>query len=197
MRPAFRRGWEGEGKPNRRPGAGQRARSDRHTGAAILLWEREGKALGVPTQSDETEAAASLSRNAAKERRPRNGATRPAAWRRAERATRPLRQRRSAADRSERETAARPARREARAPAGQPENAAPLRAPSAGKSASLDPPAHLLAATIPFTPAIVTGRPRRWRRLGGAIRTDGLRNRAWCGLARRRTSLKHQSPTGA
>ena len=51
MRPAFRRGWEGEGKPNRRPGAGQRARSDRHTGAAILLWEREGKALGVPTQS--------------------------------------------------------------------------------------------------------------------------------------------------
>jgi len=61
MRPAFRRGWEGEGKPNRRPGAGQRARSDRHTGAAILLWEREGKALGVLMQSA-TEAAASLNR---------------------------------------------------------------------------------------------------------------------------------------
>lgn len=52
MRPAFRRGWEGEGKPNRCLGAGQRARSDRHSGAAILLWEREGKALGVPGQSD-------------------------------------------------------------------------------------------------------------------------------------------------
>ena len=51
MRSAFRRGWEGEGKLNRRPGAGQRARSDRHSGAAILLWEREGKALGVPAQS--------------------------------------------------------------------------------------------------------------------------------------------------
>jgi hypothetical protein len=61
MRPAFRRGWEGEGKPNRRPGAGQRARSDRHTGAAILLWGREGKALGVPRRSA-TEATASLSR---------------------------------------------------------------------------------------------------------------------------------------
>jgi hypothetical protein len=45
---AFRRGWEGEGKLNRRPGAGQQARSDRHTGVTILLWEREGKALGVP-----------------------------------------------------------------------------------------------------------------------------------------------------
>jgi hypothetical protein len=43
MRPAFRRGWEGEGKLNRRPGAGQRARSDRHTGAAILLWETRGQ----------------------------------------------------------------------------------------------------------------------------------------------------------
>ena len=43
MRPAFRRGWEGEGKPNRRTGAGQRARSDRHTGAAILLWGTRGQ----------------------------------------------------------------------------------------------------------------------------------------------------------
>jgi hypothetical protein len=91
MRPAFRRGWEGEGKPNRRPGAGQRARSDRHTGAAILLWEREGKALGVPTQSNGTEAAASPSRSAAQERRPCTARRRRAVWRRAERATRPLR----------------------------------------------------------------------------------------------------------
>ncbi len=34
---------------------GQRARSDRHTGATNLLWEREGKALGVPAYQ-ETEA---------------------------------------------------------------------------------------------------------------------------------------------
>ncbi len=81
MRPAFRRGWEGEGKPNRRPGAGQRARSARHSGAAILLWEREGKALGVPTQSGEQRrqppSAATRHKNGALARRDADG--RPAA----------------------------------------------------------------------------------------------------------------------
>lgn len=57
-------------------------------------------------------------------------------------------------------------------PAGQLKDAAPSGARSAGQSASLENPAHFKRAvrTAPFlAPAIVTGRPRRRRRLGGAI----------------------------
>ena len=78
MRPAFRRGSEGEGKLNRRPGAGQRARSDRHSGAAILLWEREGKALGVPTSSGNGAARFPRPHRGTKTA-PLHGAT-PAGW---------------------------------------------------------------------------------------------------------------------
>ena len=48
MRPAFRRGWEGEGKRNRCPGAGQRAKPATR-GQLFCFGKREGKALGVPT----------------------------------------------------------------------------------------------------------------------------------------------------
>ena len=60
-------------------------RSDRHTGAAILLWEREGKALGVPAQPMKWRRSASLSRNAALERHPCTARRRRAVWRQAER----------------------------------------------------------------------------------------------------------------
>ena len=54
-------------------------------------------------------------------------------------------------------------------PAGQLRNAAPSGARSAGQSASLENPAHLQRATrAALAPAIVTVRPRRRRRLGGA-----------------------------
>lgn len=63
----------------------------------------------------------------------------------------------------------RPARREARVPAGQLKDAAPSGARSAGQSATLESPAHLQrAARAALAPAIVTVRPRRQRRLGGA-----------------------------
>lgn len=56
-------------------------------------------------------------------------------------------------------------------PAGQHKNAAPSGARSAGQSASLENPAHLRrAARAALAPAIVTGRPRRQGRLGGANR---------------------------
>jgi hypothetical protein len=59
MRPAFRRGWEGEGKPNRCLGAGQRAHSDRHTGATILLWEMRGQSPWRSRHSNERRRSAS------------------------------------------------------------------------------------------------------------------------------------------
>src|SRR3546814_10457275 len=90
---------------------GQRARSDRHTGAAILLWEREGKALGVPAQTNERRRSASPSRNAAQATAPLHGAT-PTGDVTASRAkARMLRHRRSAASQSECAAGARPTRR--------------------------------------------------------------------------------------
>ena len=64
----------------------------------------------------------------------------------------------------------RPARREARAPAGQPTDSAPSRsALAAGKSATSENPAHFQRAVRnAVAPVIVTDRPRRRRRLGGA-----------------------------
>lgn len=165
MRPAFRRGWEGEGKLNRRPGAGQRARSDRHSGAAILLWEREGKALGVPAQSKERRRSASLSRSAAQATAPLPGATQTGDVTASRAKTRMLRHRRSAASRSESAAGARPARREASAPAGQPKDSAPSRS-EAGKSATLENPDHLLALLIVTRRAKTTGLVRAAHRAG-------------------------------
>ena len=92
-------------------------RSDRHSGAAILLWEREGKALGVPKPSNERRRSASLSRNAAQATAPLHGATQ------------------TDGVRALLCVSAHPARREARAPAGQLKEAAPSRS-AAGKSAT-------------------------------------------------------------
>src|SRR3546814_14217608 len=43
---AFRRGWEGEGKPQSMPWRGP-AGEARHPGVMIGVWEREGKALEI------------------------------------------------------------------------------------------------------------------------------------------------------
>ncbi len=176
MRPAFRRGWEGEGKPNRRPGAGQRARSGRHSGAAILLWEREGKALGVPGQSNDgagrlprsprTKPAGFPSPRApqprpprpARRRRPPGGGQHAPAGRCA-----PAQPRQRDAVQTDR---GRPARREARAPAGQLKDTAPLGARSAGQSASLIIPAHFFAFPIFTRRAKTTGLVREANRAG-------------------------------
>jgi hypothetical protein len=139
-------GGKAESTPWRGPAGAQRPPH----GGAILLWEREGKALGVPTQSKERRRqpspAATRHRNDALARRDADGRRdcKP------KRTTRPLRAKRSAASRSERASVARPARREARAPAGQHKNAAPLGAHSAGLSASLDHPAQLTVALLPI-----------------------------------------------
>ena len=47
----------------------------RHSGVTIQLGEREGKALGVPAQSEERRRSASLSRSAAQATAPLHGAT--------------------------------------------------------------------------------------------------------------------------
>ena len=151
----------------------------RHSGVTIQLGEREGKALGVPAQSEERRRSASLSRSAAQATAPLHGAT-PTGDVAASRAkTRPLRHRRSAASRSERAAGARTARREARAPAGQPKDSAPSRS-AAGKSATSKTPAHFQRSyRTALAPAIVTDRPRRRRRLGGANPRSGI-----CGIER-------------
>ena len=77
MRPAFRRGWEGEGKQNRCPGAGQRARSDRHTGVTILLWETRGqspwRSRQSPNGGDQPPPAATRHKNGTLARRDADG----------------------------------------------------------------------------------------------------------------------------
>ena len=91
MRPAFRRGWEGEGKPNRRPWRGPAgAQRPPHGGGYSALGTR-GQSPWRSHAIRRTEASASRSRIAAQERRPRTARRRRAAWRRAERTTRPLR----------------------------------------------------------------------------------------------------------
>jgi hypothetical protein len=52
MRPAFRRGWEGEGKPKSMPWRGPAvAQATATRRCRFRFWEREGKALGVPAQT--------------------------------------------------------------------------------------------------------------------------------------------------
>lgn len=74
MRPAFRRGWVGEEKRNRRAGAGQWAKPATR-GRLFPLWERKGKALvfppnkrtdaiGLPTPRRGTKTAPLQRRNA-------------------------------------------------------------------------------------------------------------------------------------
>ena len=143
MRPAFRRGWEGEGKPKSMPWRGPAgAQATATRGRLFRFGEREGKALGVPAEPTIAPVRRSPRRAADhQQRRPRTARRRRVTCRRAECATRLLReaQRRR---RSERASGAHPARREARAPAGQHQDAAPSGARSAGQSASLNLPAH-------------------------------------------------------
>ena len=133
----------GGGKAESLPWSGP-AGEARHTGVTILLWEREGKALGVPT-NQETEAAASLSRSAAQATAPLRGATQASEVAASRAKTRLLRHQRSTDSRSESAAAARWTRREARAPAGQPKDTAPSRS-EAGKSATAKKSRSLLHA---------------------------------------------------
>ena len=133
MRPAFRRGWEGEGKLNRCPSAGQRARSDRHTGATILLWETRGQS---PWRSRQLGNGAGQAPPAAARHRQR-GATQAGDVAASQAVTRLLSRRGSAASHCERVLAARPARREASVPAGQFRNTAPSRSAKRGKECDL------------------------------------------------------------
>jgi hypothetical protein len=130
-----------------------------------LLCHREGKALGVPAQSNERRRSASFSRSAAQATAPLHGAT-PTGDVAASRApTRPLRHRRSADSRSECASGARTARREARAPAGQLKDSAPSRS-AAGKSAPSENPAHQPTLPIVTQRAKTTGLVRAARRAG-------------------------------
>jgi hypothetical protein len=128
----------------------------------------------------------SLSRNAAPTTAPSYGATQTGGVAASEVGTRRLSQRVSAASPRESATVARPARREARVPAGQPKGSAPSRS-AAGKSATLETPAHLQRAckarpcASDHNRQAETPMEARWRKPARA----GLRNRARCGLARR------------
>lgn len=132
IRPAFRQGWKGEGKPMSMPWRGPAgAQQPPHGGVYFGLGNERAKPLAfLPIK--EMEATASLRRAVARRRCSRTARRRWAAWRRAERRTRASRHRRNPAGGSERETAARSAKREARASADQHENTKPLRAHSAG-----------------------------------------------------------------
>ena len=99
----------------------------------------------------------SPSRNAAQTTAPLHGATQTGGVAASEAGTRLLSRRGSAASHCERAPVARPARTEARVPAGQPKTPHPQGARSAGKSATLENPAH--SPTLP----IVTRMGRDYR----------------------------------
>ncbi len=162
MRPAFRRGWEGEGKPKSMPWRGPAgAQRPPHGGVYFGFGNERAKPLAFPhnhenggvslPQPHRGSRMAPSQRRDADDRRGGEPSARQGCC-----------ANRSAASRSERAPAARSARREARAPAGQHENAAPLGARSAGESASLRPPAHFTAA-LPFPLPIVTRMGRDYR----------------------------------
>jgi hypothetical protein len=147
MRPAFRRGWEGEGKLNRCPWRGPAdAKRPPHGGNYSASGNERAKPLAFPPIRKRGRSG-SLSRNAAQERHPRNGETQTSGVAASETGTRPLSQRVSAASPRESSPVARPARKEARVPAGQPNYSAPSRS-AVGKSAALTVPAHYHALLI-------------------------------------------------
>ena len=57
MPPAFRRGWEGEGKPQTDALVRASGQSPPPGGVCLRFREREGEALGVPTQGSRQRSA--------------------------------------------------------------------------------------------------------------------------------------------
>jgi hypothetical protein len=92
MRPAFRRGWEGEGKPESMPWRGP-AGTARHTGVSIPVWGTRGQS---PWRS-----SLRIAQRSSEQRHPCNGAKPPDA------------------PRARKCSSGHPAMREARVPAGQ------------------------------------------------------------------------------
>jgi hypothetical protein len=165
MRPAFRRGWEGEGKPKSMPWRGPAsAQLPPHGGVYSGFGNERAKLLAFPLkQRNSAGQALTETRSGSQGTVPSHGATQtgdvPA---QAEGATRLLSeaQRRR---RSERASGAHPTRREARAPAGQRKDAAPTGARSAGQSASL---------SLPVRPPRSRSSPE-WAGTTGPVRTRG------------------------
>ncbi len=129
MRPAFRRGWEGEGKPESMHWSGP-AGEARHTGASIPVWEREGEALGVHAQINKQRRSGANGDAQRKTLAPLHGATQADALRAGLWAS------------------GRPTSSDTRVPAGQFKNAAPSGARSAGQSASSALPVQLPSLLI-------------------------------------------------
>lgn len=155
-------GGKAESPPWRGPAGAQRLP---HGGGYSALGTR-GQSPWRSTQSQRTEAAASLSRVAAQERHPRNGATQPAAWRRAERATRPLRE--SAAPQTE--ASARPP------PAGKERGESACG--SAQKRRSLRVRRRRAQAVDVFSPSRSLSAPDRHPKEPGLQARSALANRA-------------------
>ena len=141
----------GGGKAESLPWRGP-AGEARHTGVTIQLWEREGKALGVPG-SPKTEPSGFPNREAEQHRHPCTSRSQPDGVR------------------AQLCASAHPAMSEARVPAGQDRNADPSGARSAGQSASARTPAQ------PPTLLIVT-RMGRDTRPGSRQRIEQVARRA-------------------
>lgn len=76
MRPAVRRGWEGEGKPKSMPWRGPAGAPATATrGRLFRFGKREGKALGVPAQRKQRRSGAQEQRSGSPTTAPSHGAT--------------------------------------------------------------------------------------------------------------------------
>lgn len=163
-------GKDGRGRENRNrcPDAGKRARSDRHTGRLIRFREREGKALGVP--ANQRSGGDSLpSPRSGKKTVLSHGATQTggvAASRAKDEGVAPQAQPR----RPQRARDRRPFGKErGESASGSARKRRALRSAQRGIERVPNPPARsFFRPPFPLTPAIVTDRPRRHRRLGGA-----------------------------
>ncbi len=188
MRPAFRRGWEGEGKLNRRPGAGQRAKpatrgrlfcfgNERAKPLAYPLNQRNG-AVRLP-QLQRVTSNGPLAR--------RDACGRCGGKQSADKAVAPSAQRRQ----SKRTRARRSHGKErGKSASGSVQNPAPSRS-VAGKSATSENPAHdQRSVRIALQSCATRSSPQGRDGKVGSVQQScepGLRNRARCGLARRRS----------
>ena len=148
----------GGGKAESLPWSGPAGKA-RHTGVTILLWEREGKVLGVPA-NQETGLVRLPSRHAAYKWHPRMARRRRMPCWRTKADTGVARSVQLLPWPRKRETSGHLTRREARVPAGQPKDSAPSGARSAGKSVSSEIPAHLPTLLIVTRRAKTTGLVR-------------------------------------